>query len=316
MNKRFAPLFLLFLFACGGEELCDPGTLGCPCLTDSTCRLDTLSCVSGTCVEPAQVCEGDRCAPPVPKCYTPCSNDVVQEDGSVRSCSQDGLMDGCVGTAVCDRGSCVPANFSRSTSALTMDPGTCADESDCPDFQTCISARCYSQCDDDSMCSSGRKCFRKVCRSTCADDTPCPSDRFACSFDGLCLPLTPPGDAPPATTASNFELSTSMVAFNTNNTTGSFTVTNPSDRAIRLTLRKSEQRVQNADGTLDVRLASENQTPLVFLTMGVGTPLRVQELPITLPAGQSIEVQLANARNEDLSSWSGRIEVGAPGVAT
>ena len=97
MNKRWLVLLWLVLASCSGNELCDPGTLGCPCLTDNTCRLDTLSCVDGTCVQPAQVCEGDRCAPPVPRCYSPCTNDLVEEDGSVRSCSQEGLLDGCIG---------------------------------------------------------------------------------------------------------------------------------------------------------------------------------------------------------------------------
>ena len=108
-------------------------------------------------------------------------------------------------------------------------------------------------------------------------------------------------------------LETTSIDFNTNNTEASFVISNPSDRAVSLTIRKAEQRFRNRDGRLDVRLASEQQTPLVFLTMGVGTPLRVQQLPLTLPAGQSVEVKLANARNEDLSNWSGRLDVEAPG---
>ncbi|MEQ9504588.1 MAG: EB domain-containing protein [Deltaproteobacteria bacterium] len=316
VNKRYL-VALLFLsgLGCDSSELCDPGTLGCPCLSDSTCRLDTLACMDGTCVEPAQVCEGGVCAPPVPKCYTPCANDVVEDDGTVRRCSQEGLMDGCVGDAYCDRGSCVP-RIGMTTSGLKMAPGTCAIETDCPDFQTCIQDRCYSNCDDDSECPNGKQCHRKVCRDTCADDDPCPSDRLACSFEGVCLPLTPPGEAPEPSDVAEFVLETTAIAFNTNNTTSSFVITNPSDRAVPITIRKSEQRVQQDDGTLDVRTAADGQTPLVFLTMGVGTPLRVQELPITVPAGQSIEVQLANARNESLSSWNGRIQVVAEGVAT
>lgn len=310
MKRTFLILTLLLgLFGCSNGELCDPGTVGCPCLSDGSCRLATLACMEGTCVEPAPICEGDRCAPGIPKCYSPCQNDLITPEGELVQCSEEGLLEGCVGESTCVRGTC----FASGMSALV---GTCRRDTDCPDFQACIQGACYSNCEGDSECATDEECYRHVCRTKCSDVNPCPSDELACLFSGVCIPLTPPGDLEPTYEAGDLVVAPRRIAFNTNVPQVVVEITNDSPNVQTFVVRKTEQRTVNEDGSLDIRRASEGETPLVWLEMGVGTPLRVQELPITIPSQGTVELILSGAKTDAYARWEGRLEISSERLGT
>ena len=306
MTRYISALFLVvcLLPGCAGD-FCDPGTLGCDCLSSGECRLPEHACLDGICVEPMPICDADGvCTPAIPQCYTPCSNDLVADDGQVRTCSDDGLMKGCLSGSVCEHGSCVPI---EATSRV-IQPGTCFKETDCPDFQTCIEGRCYSNCEQDAECGLNFLCHRRVCRQICMENQPCSDHDQVCS-NGVCLPVVRPGARPAPPMEGNFELTPGSIQFTSNVTQAEFTIVNQSANPLDFTVYKKEQRVVQADGTADIRLAEEGETPLIWLEMGSNTPLGVQELPITVPANGQATIKLANARNEDIPRWSGVIEI-------
>ena len=176
-------------------EPCESGTLRCGCDEQGACVDDHL-CIQGRCVEDT----GQTLLPPAePRCYTPCrGSDVVLGDGTRSVCSDDGLLEGCIGDSVCVGGTCLVA----STVALQLQEvgdgaGSCGTDADCPDHQNCIQGACYSDCDQDADCRGGRRCYRHACRIPCArgeGQTPCP-DGTRCdsqnSVMGHCLPLAP-----------------------------------------------------------------------------------------------------------------------------
>ena len=308
MHRWLIALVCIAALGCT-EKLCDPGTVGCPCLADSTCRPSSeLLCMSGTCVRPSALCEGDICAPGAPKCYTPCTTDVLTEDGSVRACSAEGLMDGCIGSAVCDHGSCVPVG--RTMAGLSMQPGMCGAETDCPDHQTCIEGRCFSNCDFDADCKNERVCQRHVCRRRCGDDNPCGDDGYACNFTGACVPLVPPEPITQPVEEGSFTIAFDRFAFNTNLTETTLAITNLTTSRQTLLVRKTEEQIAADDGTATRRLASKGEAPLFWLTMGVGTAAQVQSFPVTIAPGGTAEIVLSGAKNANLPRWRGAIEIG------
>ena len=102
-------------------EFCDLGTQGCACTDEGTCA-DGLGCSAGLCVS------GELLPPDNPLCYTPCRRDLP-EGADTRTCSADGLLEGCIDDQSCVRGSCV---------APGDEPPSCTSEIDCPFFQTCL----------------------------------------------------------------------------------------------------------------------------------------------------------------------------------
>jgi hypothetical protein len=334
------------LSGCEEQGPCDAGTEGCPCLDDGSCRLDALSCVSDVCVAPVEVCDEDgACRSIVPRCFTPCSGPLTEPDGTHRSCSDEGLMEGCLSGSVCDRGSCVPEAMlgGGMGSAATMsdagsvppvdagitadggvavtaaalgngmdghgtDPGECARETDCPDFQTCIEGRCYSECINDDECSDGRSCVRTVCRTTCREDARCEDPEHVC-VDGVCLPAVTPGEAPGAAADGNFSLSEQWIQLTANVTTGEFVIRNETSSSQLFTVRKAEEVVVEMDGTSRVRRRSEGDEPLPWLELGEGAAERKPFITVIVPAGGESTVQIAGARNPELSRWTGSLEV-------
>jgi hypothetical protein len=143
MPLRFLPTLLvasLLLAGCPSEvpvASCTPGTSGCSCQAGAQpCLTVDLLCSNGRCVEcvlgsqgcgcadgescvtPGLVCEDGRCvsyakAPETPVCYTPCLQDLVREDGTVATCSAEGLLEGCVGDLQCLKGSCAKADATK-----------------------------------------------------------------------------------------------------------------------------------------------------------------------------------------------------------
>ncbi|MCB9649160.1 MAG: hypothetical protein H6730_21520 [Deltaproteobacteria bacterium] len=259
MQRLLLLALLATTAACSTEELCDPGTAGCPCLSDATCRLDSLICLADICVDPGSLCDGDSCAPSVPKCFSPCIQDVVRDDGKVLACSDEGLLEGCLGDTECVQGSCIPTISSR-VSALVA-PGTCAEETDCPDYQTCIQGRCFSNCGDGSECPDTRDCHRHVCRVRCTDAAPCKEEGYACDLSGVCLPLVTPSAPATSVLQGDFRVSVDRVRFSSDAPQAELELVNDSGTVAQFLVKKVEQRVLLDGGTADVRLASEGDAP-------------------------------------------------------
>ncbi|MCB9649158.1 MAG: hypothetical protein H6730_21510 [Deltaproteobacteria bacterium] len=290
----------LALFGCGDDAPCDPGTLGCPCLLDGVCRVDGLSCIEGLCVDGAA---GD------PKCYSPCVTDMLLEDGSVRVCSEEGLVDGCLEGQTCALGSCVRDSvLAQSGSALSA-IGRCEVETDCPDFQTCAGGRCISNCEHHSDCSSDQVCSKKVCRQRCTEVTPCSTDTQACSFLGACIPLTRASAPIQTPVEGGFSLDATRIDFSTSRLQREITITNRGESEETFIVRKLEERTLDRSGNLSTVLASEGEAPLFWLWMGVGTPRQVQQIPVTVRGGGSETIVLSEPRNPAFNSWTGVLEV-------
>ena len=209
--------------SCAPAEDCPPGTASCACLEGERCRLPSLACEQGRCVVGDARCEGGSCIPAVPRCWSPCARDVKEPDGKVRTCSSEGLLEGCVAGQACDQGSCVPPEVLEQGLLLqecaggvcvqrrglsgetltedecTQDPRCCLDAAGCPDHQVCIRGGCFSDCDTDRDCrEAGAHCIKHACRQGClteaGDVTPCPPGE-QCGVTGYCQPQVA-ADAP------------------------------------------------------------------------------------------------------------------------
>ncbi|MCP4664015.1 MAG: hypothetical protein GY856_52195, partial [bacterium] len=159
---------------------CETGSLNCGCYGNETCDLN-LTCVDGQCID-------ERVPPANPKCYTPCKRGAVL-DGIYRVCEEDGLMEGCIGGAMCVDGTCIlPTPFAGEIGdGGVADGGVddgCTTDEDCPGFQTCIQSNCYSDCEIDEDCSEGDGCYLRVCRPLCEfENTACPAKSYCATAD-------------------------------------------------------------------------------------------------------------------------------------
>ncbi len=287
---------------------CTPGTTGCDCRpSDGGCATG-LACFAGSCVaEEALV----RRPPADPVCYSPCSNGLDLPDGSYRSCSAEGLMAGCLGGLDCVNGSCVGEGVSAPT---------CASDLECPDFQTCIESRCYSECEFDSDCGDGLGCYRKVCR------VPCTSGGDACGAgqycnatdgpDGYCMVLRDSEVEPATRTTATFTVSPGSGVFSSTRTSIILSVTNESGATAEFVVRKVGHLEYGDAGVTPVGYEDADgdgafdDTPLHWLRMGAdAAPARVQELSLVIDAGETRQVTLAGAANEALLRWDGVIEI-------
>ncbi len=224
---------------------CDLGTKGCQCLDDGSCG-PGLSCERGHCVGDDVVFA--REVPDNVVCFTPCQENLLQEDGSIRTCEQ-GLMEGCLEGQICDRGSCVAEEGGE--------PDVCFEDSDCPDFQLCIKGFCYAECELNSDCDEGTFCHDKVCRQTCSllDDT-CPQGTRCDTVDGqngFCVTSSSDqllaATVPPAT--GSVSLSQNLVEFTNTNTRATVVLRNDTDQFVDFTIRKVEHDVLFTDNSKD-----------------------------------------------------------------
>ena len=287
-------------------DTCNPGTEDCRCLMDGSCRVDGLICVSNRCIDPNRDCdpEVERCPPADPICYTPCRGDLLAEDGTVRVCSNEGLMVGCLGENTCIQGSCVPAEGQKAAA------GTCGSETECPDFQTCIRGRCFSDCEVDGDCDATSVCHRHVCRQQC-NGQGCAGRNEVCQ-GSICLPLAPAGAPEPVSAGQGFQVDRRSVQFASDTTEGSFFVINVGTAPIRVQVRKADELAVGPDGTLQ-RIVDQ---PLLWVELGAGddAPARVQTLDFDVPARARVEVHVAETRKAGLSRWEGGLEVAAEGL--
>ncbi len=288
---------------------CTMGGEGCLCRSGSTACDAGLACAGGRCVSEASLLP----TPPAdPVCYTPCSEGMELPDGSFRTCSAQGLMAGCIAGRECVDGSCVEPG---------EDPPTCLTDLECPDYQRCMSGRCYSECEFDTDCSAGLSCNRKVCRVACtpAGDE-CGAGQFCSTTtdnsSGYCMTLRSPDDVPVVRDELTYDVSPTSIALNNTRTSGSFTIYNPSDRAMEFTIRKLGHTEYTDAGLVPVGFEDADGdglydgNPLQWIRMGgPGAVRRQQAFEVIVDAGESLQIAIADAANDALLRWDGVIEI-------
>lgn len=269
---------------------CLLGAANCGCFESGSCNAG-LACVSGLCVSEASSL---REVPATPVCYTPCRESYRAADGTVTSCDADGLMARCLNGTICMGGSCVAAGAA---------PRACERDVQCPDFQSCIRGRCYSECTSDTQCAPGTGCYRKVCRIPCTTSREsCPTGTHCESRDaenGFCMPVRDPEGTPRTSVDGRFTLDVTELRFSNIATTGRFVLRNESSRPQRFTITKTEHSASTGTGA-PVR---ETTAPLPALQLGScavpGSPgdcpttTVVRSLDLPLAPGASVQVQVA-----------------------
>ncbi|HEY3351990.1 MAG TPA: EB domain-containing protein [Polyangia bacterium] len=288
-----------------GRPSCPAGTLGCGCVGGSLCGAG-LVCKAGTCGEDDGGGPESTVVPAAAACYTPCSESLIRADGTYVACSAEGLLAGCVGDAACTDGSCVQPGAS---------PPACAIGTECPDFQTCIGGKCYSNCEYDSDCTGDRRCHRKVCRLACdATASTCPNGTSCVTSDGehgFCMPVAAPAAQAQREVIGTFSIDTALLEFTSSKIADKFTIKNEGPVFQEFTVRKLRHTEYSAAGEVVV-----DQNPLSWMQMGAGSPAQVQELTVGVDAGTTVDIQLANVANATLSRWDGIIEIASPQLGT
>lgn len=265
------------------------------------CGSDSEPCAPGAegCGETPVVCDAHNCVPDSPQCWSPCAVDRVDEQGVLHICSAEGLMPGCIGDTTCVDGSCVLPGAAAPA---------CRTAAGCPDFQTCLDGRCYSTCADAMDCKAGARCHRKVCRPTCETSGDCTDPGTACSSDRVCEVVVQPA-ATSARSRGTFSVTPAALDLDPDRSEGAFTITNPTPTEVTFLVRKAKHRIRGVRGEVEIQLASEGASPMPWVHLGVPTPLRVQEIPVTVPAFGQREVVIARASRAETPSWDGVLEV-------
>ena len=300
------------------QDVCVPCTLGsqgCACQEDGGCNEGVL-CEAGTCISTLGLSVN---LPNPPMCHTPCNNNIQLADGSIASCSSEGLIeDFCLAGFACIEGQCVeqPSGVLRS----------CGLDADCPDFQTCLWAKCMSNCDNDQHCISGASCHRKVCRRDCAvGDDSCDNESFCSSSDGesgYCMPLARPSphEDPDLSNTGSFALDTKVLDFDRFATNHIVRITNYGTEQGIFTVRRLRSSTFQDDGTIDNLQVAEGDTcdsfecPLRWIQMGEGDDVSSDnafDVYIQPGAFALITVRLDEA-DIPAPRWDGIIDVSHP----
>jgi hypothetical protein len=284
---------------------CSAGEQNCPCHLNASCNSSTLLCIAGLCSD------GNTVTPPEnPKCYTPCKATLEMDDGTIIPCSEEGLMAGCFGELSCINGSCVPSQNNKDSDTI----GTCEKDSECPDFQTCIVGKCYSNCDTNSDCPDGKECSRHVCRFSCSTaEESCPADSHCSTTDGengVCMPVTA-SDAPEATGEGSFTIDLETFSFTNVHIQDSLTITNNSPTSQEFILKKIKHTY-----TDDLGYHSVTVNPLSWMAFGEwGYTTNGSETRVTVEGnGGTKRIVFTGAANPDLSRWNGLVQIINPGI--
>jgi len=303
--------------ACAGDEegTCPAGTAGCICLAGEVCAEPGTVCRWGGCFRDPRV-------PEAPVCYSPCQAGLTRADGTKVMCSSAGLLEGCLGANTCEHGSCVPAGAGTEELAQALAAGdeppvypACERESHCPDYQTCLAGRCYSDCQADGDCASPRRCHRHVCRLPCAaGGEACPAGLLCQVTDGrsgLCLPRASfAGEEQPASLGT-FSLSETLLKLGPQQRRAGVVLTNSSPRPETFTLRKVRHTVYPATGAVTV-----TDQPLSWLLLGTvsSPPAPTDELTLEVPPRSRVELRLETASAADGTPprWDGELALSSP----
>ncbi len=288
---------------------CPVGTRNCHCLADRSCGPD-LVCIGETCLYSDAPVE----PPKDPKCYTPCSFDLELGGGAVRACSPEGLMEGCVGDQVCINGSCLSSKHKDGDQS----PRSCAGDSDCPDFQTCIAGGCYSNCEQDNDCPDGRQCHRHVCRRICSvNEDSCPQGDHCESLDGdtgVCMPQVAPDGDQDAVVEGSFELSETSLTFSNVQVQSSLTVTNNSSQTLEFTITKVSHTYVDEMGVHNVT----DGGALAWMSIGeFGRASQAHQTSFLVEGnGGTKRVVFLDAAAGDIEQWTAVVEISNRSIGT
>ncbi|MCK6573672.1 hypothetical protein L6V77_21545 [Myxococcota bacterium] len=248
-------------FRCGPDGACDGG-LSCQFAFCRQCVLgeEGCNCDDGDC-DRGLVCNAqtDRCVEEVRDpddlvCYTACTGRYYFPNGNGprTACPPDGLVRDCHANA---------AHTCREGSCLLPDAPVprCESDAQCPDFQTCVDAKCISTCERDADCDGDDEiCHRKVCRQTCSLSDGACAVGYTCNAQGdgttgVCLFSVPATAEPRLQVDGAVQLTTPALSFSTYDTDRTFGLTNDSDEARRFVIRKVAHTITNEDGTTEER---------------------------------------------------------------
>lgn len=255
-------------------------------------------------------------------CYTPCRGGA--------ECSDEGLLDGCLGNTECRKGTCQPlasadatALSSTATGAAFAAPrgllsaaggdvtppvlGKCAADHECPDHQTCLKGLCRSNCESDDQCDSPDLCRKKVCRTPClAGGDEC-ADGYACRLDdgqsGFCMPVVPAADDvdPPN---GSFSVVPDRLAFAKTTPEGSFEIHNESATEQQFVVRRVSHSATTAEGDTEVA----DTDGLAWLTLEAeGAAEETGGISIQVPANGTVTVKVGGAAETGYESYNGTL---------
>ena len=241
-------------------------------------------------------------------CYTPCKDDYIKSDGTFIKCSSEGLMAGCYFGTVCVNGTCVKEEGGILKAGEPV--GTCEEESDCPDFQTCLGGICGSNCEKDGDCNNSQRCHRKVCREKCspAESNSCIEKKYCKSVDGnegVCMPLTEAEEDSEEDAGGTYDLSSNFISLSNVKMDDTFTITNNSRVGREFLIKKIRHSYKDSDGIHTVEKGA-----MSWILIGEsGSESAQNEFSIFIEAGSEAEIGLVDNGESDKVRWNGVIEV-------
>lgn len=267
-------------------------------------------------------------------CYTPCNAGAVI-DGEFVPCSEEKLMPGCLGDAVCVDGWCVIEDETATKSFKNGSPdGSCSSNCDCAEHGACINGYCGGNCDIETQatdCSSGYSCFKKVCRKRCSieqgdtDSSQCP-DEYYCKTgpdgtNGICMPIcqsetTSQVDlsciqsiqtgSTSAFSLGGTDLSSGVIGFTVDRTEASFEITNNTQCDLSFSIEKSKQAIFNEEGVLT---SMDSPLDWVVLSDDEDNTDSEGQLTLVVEANSTRTINISDVLNENFKNWSGEILV-------
>lgn len=253
--------------------------------------------------------DDDQIGDPIPgnpKCYTPCKSDFVKSDGSFIKCSSEKLMKGCFFGTKCVNGTCInPETPFRNGGT---EQGTCEEESDCPDYQTCIGGRCYSNCEKESDCDDSSKCHRKVCRTKCdVNSDSCEKKLYCATTDGnngVCMPLTQSADIDEGA-GGTFKIDKNLISVSNVKTEASFKIFNKSSIGREFIIKKTKHSYKDSDGIHTVKTGA-----MKWILIGeAGSESDQNEFSVFIEAGENISIGIKDTGTNELGRWNGVVSV-------
>ncbi|MCP4593072.1 MAG: hypothetical protein GY842_20245 [bacterium] len=250
--------------------------------------------------------------PEDPKCYTPCRVGLTRSDGTYVPCPADKLMPGCYGDTICVDGSCLNATASSGQKLVVRTTDSCTTDLECPDFQTCIASRCYSNCDTTADCEEPRECYRHVCRQRCSLDgeEACPEATFCENVDGAngyCFIKAPENaDETEKQILGTFNVDVTFIEYTSLSLEETVVLTNNTPEPVVYTITKTEHTEFSDTGETEV---TDNPLTWIEITVDEVTTLD-QSLDFEVAAGGTAEIVLKDTENTTLDRWEGSITVG------
>jgi hypothetical protein len=286
---------------------CPAGTVDCPCYPNGTCD-SGLACNNfGVCQDEETY---DPQVPEDPKCYTPCRAGYTMPDQTYVPCPANGLMPGCIGGTVCMEGTCVKPTAVIGSKGPD-DPGSCNTDMECPYFQTCIAARCYSNCETNSDCDEPLECHSYVCRQRCTVTTAgdCPAGTSCVNVDGtngFCLMKAPQNaDEQEKQMLGTFGLDRTSLEFTSLVLEHEVVLTNNVPEPVLYTITKVQHTEYDDEGETVVEA-----NPLHWIEMGTAEDSTVDTaFEVLVPAGSEIRLVFTDTGNTELERWSGLITI-------